>query len=526
MMLLIRIALASLVLATVSPVLPASQVRAQGFEIMEATIDGIHAAFLAGDLSCTELVRGYHARIEMYDQQGPSINAVQTLNLDALSDAAELDAVFDASGLDGPLHCIPVLVKDQVEVAGMPTTFGSALFQDFVPERDGTIVTKMKDAGAIILGKTTMGEFASGYAGSAFGICRNVYALDRNPSGSSCGSGIATAANFAAVAIGEDTGGSIRGPAAHTSTVGLRPTLPLISRFGTFTGSPTRDTLGPITRTVRDAAILTDVLAGYDPKDPMTAYSVGLIPTTYTAFLKETALEGARLGVIRTPMNDSTEPESADYLAVKTVIDRALDDMDSLGAEIVDPVEIPSLVDLLAEAGSNYENETAINAYLGQLSNSPISSLREIALSDVVTPSRRHDHIDALNRSPDDLEHLRSEAVREELRQQLLYVMADNELDALVYATFDHSPALIPIDILTDPDAEDEYAKGSNRSLSPAVGFPALSVPAGFTPGGFPVGIEFLGRPFTEGLLFGLGYAYEQGTLRRRLPASTPALTP
>ncbi len=497
---------------------------AQSFDIMEATIDGVHAAFAAGDLTCVELVERYQDRIHRYDRQGPAIHAVQTVNPEALGDAERLDAAFASSGLVGSLHCIPVLVKDQVEVAGMPTTYGSALFQDFIPERDGTIVTKMEDAGAIILGKATMGEFASGYVGSAFGHCRNVYALDRNPSGSSCGSGIAMAANFATVAIGEDTGGSIRGPAAHTSTVGLRPTLPLVSRFGMFSGSPTRDTLGPITRTVRDAAILTDVLAGYDPNDPMTAYSVGNVPETYITFLDENALEGARLGVIRTPMSSRTEPESEDYLAVKQVVDRAINDMNTLGAQIVDSVDVPGLVDLLERVGSNHETEVTVNAYLEQHPNSPINSLRDIAVSDEVTPTRRHDHIGALNRSTDDLEHLRSEAAREELRQLLLHVMAENELDVFLYATFDHSPTVIPHDILTNPDAEDDYAKGSNRSLSPAVGFPALSVPAGFTPDQLPVGIEFLGRPFTEGLLFGLGYAYEQQTMRRRPPDLTPPL--
>ena len=503
---------------------PLSRAQAQGFDIMEATIDGIHSAFVAGELTCTELVRGYRERIESYDRQGPAIHAVQTLNPQVLADAERLDAAFASSGLVGPLHCIPVLVKDQVEVAGMPTTYGSALFQDFIPERDGTIVTKIKDAGAIILGKSTMGEFASGYAGSAFGICRNVYALDRNPSGSSCGSGIAMAANFATIAIGEDTGGSIRGPAAHTSTVGLRPTLPLISRFGMFLGSPTRDTLGPMTRTVRDAAILTDVIAGYDPNDPVTAYSVGNIPETYTAFLEENALEGARLGVIRTPMNSETEPESEDYLRVREVTDRAINNLRSIGAEIIDPVDIPDLIELLDQTGSNHDNEAAINAYLDQLSDSPITSLREIAVSDLVTPRRRYNHVGALNRSTDDLEYFHSMAAREELRQLLLHVMAENELDAFVYATFDHSPALIPHDVMTNLDAQDEYSKGSNRSLSPAVGFPALSVPAGFTSEGLPSGIEFLGRPFTEGVLFGFGYAYEQQTMHRRPPDLTPAL--
>ena len=368
---------ARVLLVVLPPLLPLSQAQAQGFDIMEATIDGIHAAFEDGELTCIELVHGYRERIESYDRQGPAIHAVQTVNARARAEAERLDAAFANSGLVGPLHCVPVLVKDQVEVAGMPTTYGSALFRDFMSERDGTAVTKMKDAGAIILGKTTMGEFASGYVGSAFGICRNVYALDRNPSGSSCGSGLAMAANFAAVAIGEDTGGSIRGPAAHTSTVGLRPTLPLISRFGMLVGSPTRDTLGPMTRTVRDAAILTDVLAGYDPADPVTAYSVGHIPETYTAFLEETALDGARLGVIRTPMDSETEPESEDYSRVKEVTDRAINDMRLMGAEIIDPVEIPDLIELLDQVGSNHETETAINAYLAQHPDSPVTSLRK-----------------------------------------------------------------------------------------------------------------------------------------------------
>ena len=500
-------------------------VRGQDFDIMEATIGGIHAAFSAGEITCTQLVRGYLERIERYDQRGPAINAVQTVNPRALAQAEQLDATFTTSGLVGPLHCIPVLVKDQVEVAGMPTTFGSAIFQDFIPERNATIVTKMLDAGAIILGKATMGEFAGGYVGSAFGFCRNVYALDRNPSGSSCGSGIAMAANFAAVAIGEDTGGSIRGPAAHTSNVGLRPTLPLISRFGMFSSNPRRDVLGPITRTVRDAAILTDVLAGYDPNDPVTAFSVGNIPETYTAFLKEDALEGARLGVIRTPMGSNTEPDSEDFARVRAVIDRAIIDMRARGAEIIDPVEVPRLLELLDQARGNYEAEAAVNAYLEQHPNSPVASIREIAVSDLVTPRRRHGFLNALNRSTDDLGFLRSLAARDELRQVVMNVMAQHGLDALVYATFDHSPALIPEDVLTNPDAVDEYAKGSNRNLSPALSFPALSVPAGFTSEGLPVGVEFLSRPFTEGLLFGFGYAYEQATKRRQPPDLTPPLT-
>ncbi len=496
----------------------------QGFEILEATIDDIHRAFDAGQLTCVELVQGYLDRIERFDRQGPAIHAVQTVNPEALERARELDRTRAADGPVGPLHCIPVLVKDQVEVAGMPTTYGSVLFEDFDSGRDATIVVRMREAGAIILGKATMGEFAQGYAGSAFGLCRNVYALDRNPSGSSCGSGIAAAANFATVTIGEDTGGSIRGPAAHTSTVGLRPTLPLVSRSGMFLGSPTRDTLGPITRTVRDAAILTDVIAGYDPNDRITASSVGNIPESYTAFLREDALERVRLGVIRTPMDASTEPDSEEYARVRTVVDRAVADLEARGAEIVDPLEIEGLVELLEQTGSNHETEASVAAYLAELVDPPVRSLVEIAVSDELTARRRYDHVSALNRTTDDPAFREAEAAREELRIRTLAAMADHELDALVYSTFDHSPALIPVDVLMNPDAPDEYGKGSNRGLSPALGYPALTVPAGFTTEELPVGIEFLGRPYSEGLLFGLGYAYEQATMRRRPPPLTPAL--
>ncbi len=511
----------SLVLLTALSPLPA---EGQGFEILETTIDDIREALDDGRLTCVELVQGYLDRIERFDRQGPAIHAVQTVNPEALERARELDRAHSAGGPVGPLHCIPVLVKDQVEVAGMPTTYGSALFEDFDSGRDATIVIRMADAGAIILGKATMGEFAQGYAGSAFGLCRNVYALDRNPSGSSCGSGIAAAANFATVTIGEDTGGSIRGPAAHTSTVGLRPTLPLVSRFGMFLGSPTRDTLGPITRTVRDAAILMDVIAGYDPNDPITARSVGNIPGSYTAFLREDALDGARLGVIRTPMDSNTDPDSEDYARVRAVVDRAVADLEGQGAEIVDPLEIEGLAELLGETGSNHETEASVNAYLAELSNPPVRSLAEIAVSDELTARRRYDHVSALNRSTANPEFREAEAAREELRNRVLGVMADHELDALVYSTFDHAPAHIPADVLTDPDAPDDYGKGSNRNLSPALGYPALTVPAGFTTEGLPVGIEFLGRSYAEGILLGLGYAYEQTTMRRRPPDLTPAL--
>ena len=281
-------------------------------QLLETTVDEVHALFSSGDITCRSLVEFYLQRIEAFDQQGPVLNSIQHLNTSVLDEADALDASFENSGLVGPLHCVPVLLKDQVETSDMPTTYGSLVFEGFVSGRDATIVTRMKEAGAIILAKTTMGEYASRYLGSAFGVARNAYDPSRNPSGSSAGTGIGIAANFGLLGIGEDTGGSIRGPASVHSLVGLRPTVPLVSRFGMMPANPTNDTLGPISRTVTDAAILLDVLVGYDPNDPVTADSVGRIPESYKEFLDENSLRGARIGVIRQPMDPNTDTESQD----------------------------------------------------------------------------------------------------------------------------------------------------------------------------------------------------------------------
>lgn len=225
---------------------------------------------------------------------------MQNTNPRALQEADRLDAAFKDSGPAGRLHCIPVLVKDQVETSDMPTTYGSAVFKDFIPQRDATVITRLRQAGAIILGKTTMGEFANGYVGSAFGFARNAYDPTRVPSGSSGGTGASIAANMATVGIAEDTGGSTRGPAAVNNLVGVRPTVPLVSRHGMIPATPTRDTLGPITRTVRDAAIVLDAIAGYDPNDALTAYAFGQVPPTYTSISSRTgssALASASFGI-------------------------------------------------------------------------------------------------------------------------------------------------------------------------------------------------------------------------------------
>ncbi len=453
-----------------------------------------------------------------YDKTGPAINAIQTINPRALAIADSLDQTRRAGAAMGRLHCIPVLVKDQIETSDLPTTYGSALFRDFVPKRDATVVARLRAAGAIILAKTTMGEFASRYLGSAFGIVRNAYDPTRNPSGSSGGTGSGIAANFGLVGIGEDTGGSVRGPAAVNSLVGLRPTLQLVSRFGMLPANPTQDTMGPMARTVMDAALLLDVMAGYDPQDPITAYAVGHIPSSYADGLRTDALRGARIGILRQPMDSSADPRSEDFLKVATVVNQAIAELRALGAVVIDSVTVDSLK-LVRQVDNNYETEQATNRYLAQHPNAPVRTFKDILLSGVVVPSRTRALIGLVNLTTDDPGYLKVLERREVLRVAVLTAMADQRLDAIVYPTFWHQPSIIPDSILSRSRPNDGYGKGDNRGLSPAIGFPALTVPGGFTVDGLPVGIEFLGRPFSEPTLLALGYSFEQGTHHRRPPA-------
>jgi Asp-tRNA(Asn)/Glu-tRNA(Gln) amidotransferase A subunit family amidase len=500
------------------------RVSAQSFDLMETTVADVHAALRSGSLTCRALVSAYLDRIEAYDQVGPTLNSVQTINPEALREADVLDELQTDGDWAGPLHCVPVLLKDQVETVGMPTTFGSALFEGWVSDRDATIVTRLRDAGAIILAKTNMGEFASRYVGSAFGIIRNPYDTDRNPSGSSGGTAVAVAANFGLVGIGEDTSGSVRGPAAVTSLVGLRPTLELVSTYGMMPANPTQDTMGPMTRSVLDAARVLDAIAGWDPNDPPTAESVGRVPSSYVEVVERSAGVPRRVGVVRQSMSASTDTTDADFVEVRSVLDRAIARLPGLGIEVVEDVDIPDL-DVLRGLGNSFETEAATDGYLAELNDPPVSSFREILLSGVVNPWRAHSMWSLAGKSVADPGYLEVISKRERVRVAVLAVMAELELDALVYATFDHQPTRIAPDVESNPRPQDGYGWGDNRGLSPAIGFPALSVPAGFTSDDLPVGLEFLGRPYTEGELLEMGHRFEQATRLRRPPASTPRLS-
>ena len=309
----------------------------ESFHLMEATIGAIQRAYATGDLSARELTQLYLDRIEALDRNGPRINSIITIAPDALEQADRLDAAWRVSGPVGPLHGVPLVVKDQVDAAGTPTTLGSILFKDYFPTRDAFVVDRLRKAGAIILGKATLGEMGGGDThGSLFGSTRNPWDPERTVGGSSGGPGAAVSANFAAVAVGQEGGSSIRRPAAWTGIFGMRPTAGLVSRGGVYHGWPaTNGSLGPMARTVEDMARLLGVMVGYDPEDPITALGVGHVPPAYTAFLDQDGLRGARLGILRESIGGNAEPDSEDFAKVTQVFYRAVGELQAPASSIL-----------------------------------------------------------------------------------------------------------------------------------------------------------------------------------------------
>lgn len=493
------------------------------FQIMETTIDEIHAAYKSGKLTAHELVQGYLDRINAYDKQGPRINSIITLNPKASEEADQLDAQFRNSGFVGPLHGIPVLVKDEIDTAGMPTTLGSVLFRNYRPPLDAFVVARLKKAGAIILGKTTLGEFASGDTyGSLFGVTRNPYDLERTVGGSSGGSGAATAANFSTVAVGEETGASLRRPGSWNDIVAMRPTSGLVSRSGMYDGYPSESpTMGPMARTVRDLAQLLDVMVGYDPEDPQTALGVGHVPETYTKFLERTGLTGARIGVLRESIGTSSEPGSDDFKKVDAVFEKNIAELISLGAVLIDPIVIPGLHELLAkQAGNSAISAQALRVWLGRNPASALKTREDIQKSlDVDKMLPRTVTLWKANPGDPDLakygEYL---AARNQLMINLMKVMADNNLDAIVHKSVEHQPTLIK-EGTNPPYVTNKGVPTLNTFL---VFVPAVTLPSGFTTDNLPTGITFLGKPYSEPALIRLAYSYEQSTHHRAPPKATP----
>jgi Asp-tRNA(Asn)/Glu-tRNA(Gln) amidotransferase A subunit family amidase len=501
------------------------------FQVMEATVDTVHQAYAQKRLTSRQLVQMYLDRIAAFDQRGPKINSIINLNPKALADADRLDAAYAKSGPVGPLHGIPVLIKDQADVAGLPTTLGSVLFKDFVPEKDSFVAARLKAAGAIILGKTTLGELGGGDTyGSLFGATSNPYALDRTPGGSSGGTAASITANFATIGVGQEGNSSIRRPSAWTSLVGMRPTAGLVSRSGVWGGWPSLyGSLGPMTRSVRDLAQLLDVMVGYDPEDPLTAYGVGHVPAKgYTSVLDRAGLKGARVGVIRESISYNAEPDTEDFRKVDRVFERAVGEMRAAGAVVIDNIIIPDLNALIAKRASGPDDAKAIDVYLARNASSPFKSRAELYTPANLARVGAHKQMsrERLDQTPAEVaaaaeKHYQSLVARDQLLHNILKVMADNNLDAIVHKSVEHSPTLIKDGI--NPPYQNH--KGVITINTTTVFASSMSVPAGFTEDGLPVGITLLGRPYAEPVLLKLAYAYEQATRHRKPPPTTPALT-
>lgn len=487
-----------------------SRTQTAPFDLTEKTIPELSAAMRTGATSSKRLVEAYLARIEAFDHQGPALNAIISINPKALDEADALDRERAARGPRGPLHGIPIVLKDNYDTAEMPTTAASIALKGSMPGRDAFQVKKLLDAGAVIVAKSNLHEFARGITtiSSLGGQTRNPYDPTRNPGGSSGGTGAAIAANFAAVGMGTDTCGSIRYPAAHNNLVGLRATMGLSSRGGIVPLSLSQDVGGPLGRSVTDVAIVLDATAGADPADAVTAKGAGRIPSSYTTALDADGLRGARLGVF-IPLFGAT----ADDQRVGSVVRTAVQRMEQRGAQTVD-VALPAMPAEGDVSLIRFEFKFHLNEYLARTPRAPVHSLAEILERGLFHPAveqgfRRSNDVATL-----DSDEYRAMAARQaQLREALLKAMDDNRVVALVYPTLRRTAAKIG-----------EPQTGGNCHASAATGLPAITVPAGFADDGMPVGVELLGRPFAEPELLTLAYSFEQATHHRRLPPLTPAL--
>jgi Asp-tRNA(Asn)/Glu-tRNA(Gln) amidotransferase A subunit family amidase len=493
------------------------------FEVTGATIAETQAAIREGRTTCRSVVESYLKRIAAYDQTplGPDklrLNAIVVLNPDALAEADACDRNFAATHQLPPLGGIAVLIKDNYDTAGLQTTGGSLAMKGFVPERDATMVAKLRAAGAILLAKTNMAEWAfSPYqtASSIAGITRNPYDLTRVPAGSSGGTGAAVAASLGAAGLGTDTGNSIRGPSSHNGLVGIRPTIGLTSRAGIIPLFAHNDVGGPMARTVADAAALLTVVAGADPADPVTAMSADRPVLDYTKFLDRHGLKGARIGVFRQYFaTQETDPE------VKALTEQALKTLVSEGATLVDPFTIPDYEALEKNLWCG-DFEADLNAYLARHPNAPYHDLKSIVASGLYLPYIEEEIRGAVaapekddRRSPcPDVYH---DPPKIAFRDALKAAMAREHLDAIVYPTWSNAPR--KVGDTTSP------AGDNSQVLSPQTGFPAITVPMGFTHGDLPAGLTILAPTFREDTLIRFAYDFEQTAQTRKNPPLFPAL--
>lgn len=508
-------------IATVGAVLcVTSPATAQApFHLEEATIASIRSAFASGQLTCTQLTKLYLDRIEVYNLKGPSLHAIINVNPEAMETAAEMDQEYRANRAGvGALHCIPLVLKDNFNTADMPTTGGNVGMKDSRPSADAFTVAKLRRAGALILGKANLQEFARGgmSKSSLGGQVLNPYDLTRTPGGSSGGTGAAVAANLALAGTGSDTGQSIRSPSSANNLVGVRPTRGLVSRSGVIPNSQTQDEVGPIARTVTDAALVLDVMAGYDPADPITAFGRGHQPASYTHLLHAEALRGARIGAM-TNLFGKDERHREVNKAMEGVIAR----MEGQGATVV-RFELPEYDRLLPIiATDRYEARTVTEKYFAALPpNAPIRSFGMLVAAKTSAVQKTLEAEYAIADGMNSAEYKDRMLNRDKLRLAVANKMAELNLDAILYP---HQRILVvPV------TAVDQLER--NGPLSNGTGFPAVTFQAGFSaatataPLGVPIGAELLGLDFTEDKLLSYAYALEQAANPRKSPRSTPPL--
>lgn len=497
-------------------------VTAQGSRVRveETTIAEVQSALRSGRLTCRGLVSRYLGRIEAYDKQGPAINAIITANPRALTEADSLDRVMNRHGQLGPLHCVPMIVKDNFTTAGIQTTAGSLALKGFIPEHDAFQVRRVREAGAIVLAKSNMDEFAwSPYETVSSilpGYTKNPYALDRVTAGSSGGTAAAVAASFGLVGLGTDTGNSIRGPSSHQALVGIRSTIGLTSRAGIVPLGLMYDIAGPMARTVADAVRVFQVVVGEDPADPVTASARDHPIPDYSKSLVRGGLKGARIGVLHQAYDtETTDPE------IRALFSRALADLSARGATIVDPVAVDGFDRLPSDDDGCLGFKLDLNRFLAaEGTRVPVKTLHEILESRKFHPSIESAMrgAEADNREPaTDPACRRGLEARKQLGAAVTALMDRERLDALVYPTWSNPPRLIGD--LNTPHGD------NNQVFSPVTGFPALTVPMGYTRGGkLPAGLQFFGRGWDEARLIKLAYDYEQATRHRKAPATVPAL--
>jgi len=485
------------------------------FEVHEATIAQVQAALKSNRITCQTLVEKYLDRIAAYDKQGPAINSLILVNPNAIDEAKVLDRRTTPAG---PLHCVPLIVKDNMETAGITTTNGALVFSKYIPAKDAFQVARAKRAGAIVLAKASMAEWAfSPYetVNSVLpGYTKNPYALDRVTAGSSGGTAAAIAASLGLVGLGTDTGNSIRGPSSHQALVGIRSTMGLTSRSGVFPLSMLADIAGPMARTVEDAAKLFEVIVGTDPDDPVTAQADQHKPFIS---LDANSLNGARLGILKAAyLRDTTDPE------VISIFNATLNTLRRAGATIV---ESPAIEDVKRPErtgpcmGFKYDLNRFLAARAGQL---PVKTLTAIIESNGFHPNnlRRLETAEkAPENGPASAPCLLDSQYRDQLREAVLSAMNTHRLDAFIYPTWSNPPRLIGD--LNSPHGD------NSQLFSPTTGFPAVNVPIGATRNNtLPLGMTLYGLPWSEALLINLAYAYEQATHHRRPPKSTPPLVP